>query len=155
VVNRKNVERCTRELFCRITPAFGCKHSENSRTSQSLYSVSGPSFEPGTSGYKIRYLTNRLSVHVIVCGHFRVQFIAVIRLNIVCCRSALYVSTTYEYYNHVGFEVFTAVVMKSIIFLDMTPCSPLSFNRSFGGTYPRNDTLDYNHVHGMGLHSAC
>jgi hypothetical protein len=35
----------------------------------------------------------------------------------------------------VGFEVFTAVVMKSIIFCDMTPCSPLSFNRRFGGTY--------------------
>jgi hypothetical protein len=34
----------------------------------------------------------------------------------------------------VGFEVFTAVVMKSIIFWDMTPCSPLSFNRRFGGT---------------------
>jgi hypothetical protein len=36
--------------------------------------------------------------------------------------------------NYVGFEVFTAVVMKSIIFWDMTPCS-LSFNRRFGGTY--------------------
>jgi hypothetical protein len=35
----------------------------------------------------------------------------------------------------VGFEVFTAVVMNSIIFCDMTPCSPLSFNRRFGGTY--------------------
>jgi hypothetical protein len=35
----------------------------------------------------------------------------------------------------VGFEVFTAVVMKSIIFWDMTPCSPSSFNRGFGGTY--------------------
>jgi hypothetical protein len=35
----------------------------------------------------------------------------------------------------VGFEVFTAVVMKSIIFWDMTPCSLLSFNRLFGGTY--------------------
>jgi hypothetical protein len=36
---------------------------------------------------------------------------------------------------NVGFEVFTAVVMKSIIFWDMAPCSPLSFNRRFGGTY--------------------
>jgi hypothetical protein len=35
----------------------------------------------------------------------------------------------------VGFEVFTAVVLKSIIFWDMTPFSPLSFNRRFGGTY--------------------
>jgi hypothetical protein len=37
--------------------------------------------------------------------------------------------------SYVGFEVFTAVVMNSIIFWDMTPCSPLSFNRRFGGTY--------------------
>jgi hypothetical protein len=35
----------------------------------------------------------------------------------------------------VGFEVFTAVVMKSIIFWDMTPCSLLSCTRRFGGTY--------------------
>jgi hypothetical protein len=35
----------------------------------------------------------------------------------------------------VGFEVFTTVVMKSIIFWDMTLCSPLSANRRFGGTY--------------------
>jgi hypothetical protein len=35
----------------------------------------------------------------------------------------------------VEFEVFTAVVMKSIIFWDMTLCSPLSFNRRFGETY--------------------
>jgi hypothetical protein len=35
----------------------------------------------------------------------------------------------------VGFEVFTSVLTKSIIFCDMTPCSPLSFNRRFGGTY--------------------
>jgi hypothetical protein len=37
--------------------------------------------------------------------------------------------------NHVGFEVFTAVIMKSIIFWDMMLCSPLSFNRRFGGIY--------------------
>jgi hypothetical protein len=36
--------------------------------------------------------------------------------------------------NSKGFEVFTAVVMKSIIFWDMTPCS-LSCTRRFGGTY--------------------
>jgi hypothetical protein len=35
----------------------------------------------------------------------------------------------------VGFEVYTAVFMKSIIFWDMTLCSPSSFNRRFGGTY--------------------
>jgi hypothetical protein len=34
-----------------------------------------------------------------------------------------------------GFEVFTAVVMKNIIFWDMTPYSPLSFHRWFEGTY--------------------
>jgi hypothetical protein len=34
-----------------------------------------------------------------------------------------------------GFEVFTAVVMKGIIFWDVTPCSLLSCNRRFGGTY--------------------
>jgi hypothetical protein len=31
-----------------------------------------------------------------------------------------------------GFEVFTAVVMKSIIFWDMTPCSLLSYNHLRG-----------------------
>jgi hypothetical protein len=36
------------------------------------------------------------------------------------------------------FEVFTAVVMKSIIFWDMTPCSLLSFIRRFGWTYCLN-----------------
>jgi hypothetical protein len=35
----------------------------------------------------------------------------------------------------VGFEVLTAVVMKSTIFWNITPCSPLSVNRRFGGTY--------------------
>jgi hypothetical protein len=35
----------------------------------------------------------------------------------------------------VGFEVLTAVVMKSNIFWDITPCSPLQVNRHFGGTY--------------------
>jgi hypothetical protein len=36
---------------------------------------------------------------------------------------------------YVGFEVFTAVVMKSAIFWDMTPCSLLSCNRRFWGRY--------------------
>jgi hypothetical protein len=36
---------------------------------------------------------------------------------------------------HVEFEVLTAVVMKSTIFWDITPRSPLKFNRRFGGTY--------------------
>jgi hypothetical protein len=34
----------------------------------------------------------------------------------------------------VGFEVLTAVVMKSSNFWDITPCSPLKVNRRFGGT---------------------
>jgi hypothetical protein len=35
----------------------------------------------------------------------------------------------------VGFESLTAVVMKSTIFWDITPCSPLKINRRFGGIY--------------------
>jgi hypothetical protein len=34
----------------------------------------------------------------------------------------------------VGFEIFTAVVMKIAIFWDTAPCSPY-MNRRFGGTY--------------------
>jgi hypothetical protein len=34
----------------------------------------------------------------------------------------------------VEFEALTAVVMKSPIFWDITPCSPLKVNRRFGGT---------------------
>jgi hypothetical protein len=35
----------------------------------------------------------------------------------------------------VGFEVFTAVVLKSIFFWDMTPCSALSGTRRLGATW--------------------
>jgi hypothetical protein len=35
----------------------------------------------------------------------------------------------------VGFEILTAVVMKSTIFWDITPCSLLQVNRRSGGTY--------------------
>jgi hypothetical protein len=41
---------------------------------------------------------------------------------------------TVSYY-YVGFEVFPAVVVKSTVLWDITPCSPLSVNRRFGGTY--------------------
>jgi hypothetical protein len=34
----------------------------------------------------------------------------------------------------VRFEVLTAVVMKSAMFWDMTPCSPLKVNQRFGET---------------------
>jgi hypothetical protein len=39
-----------------------------------------------------------------------------------------FISLPGEYPKDVGFEVLTAVVMKSIIFWDMTPCSPLKVN---------------------------
>jgi hypothetical protein len=35
----------------------------------------------------------------------------------------------------VGFEVLTAVVMKSSVFLNTTPSSPLKVNKRFGGTH--------------------
>jgi hypothetical protein len=35
----------------------------------------------------------------------------------------------------VTFEVLTAVVMKSSIFWDITPCSLLEINRGFGGKF--------------------
>jgi hypothetical protein len=35
---------------------------------------------------------------------------------------------------YVGFQVVTAMVMKSFIFRDMTPCSPLKLNWRFDGT---------------------
>jgi hypothetical protein len=41
--------------------------------------------------------------------------------------------STLDIREHVGFEVLTAVVMKSIIFWDIMPCSSLSVNRRFGG----------------------
>jgi hypothetical protein len=36
---------------------------------------------------------------------------------------------------YVGFEVLSPVVMKSSIYWDITPCSPLKFIRRLGGTY--------------------
>jgi hypothetical protein len=35
----------------------------------------------------------------------------------------------------IGFEVLTSVIMKSTIFWDITPYSPLKINRSLGETY--------------------
>jgi hypothetical protein len=57
------------------------------------------------------------------------------------CRGIVKAITSVEYTriqlcsNPAEFEVLTAVVMKSIILWDITPCSPLSFNRCYGGTY--------------------
>jgi hypothetical protein len=36
---------------------------------------------------------------------------------------------------YVGFEVLIAVIMKSTIFWDITPCSKLKVNQHFRGTY--------------------
>jgi hypothetical protein len=38
-------------------------------------------------------------------------------------------------FSNVGFQVLTALVVKSTIFWDTTPYSPFSVNRRFGGTY--------------------
>jgi hypothetical protein len=46
----------------------------------------------------------------------------------------------------VGFEVFTAVVMKSIIFWDMTPCSTLSCTRRIGGTSGATQRTTRRHI---------
>jgi hypothetical protein len=35
---------------------------------------------------------------------------------------------------HVGFEILTVVILKSAVFWDIMPCSPLKVNRRFGGT---------------------
>jgi hypothetical protein len=40
----------------------------------------------------------------------------------------------YVYEDYVGLEVLTAVIMKSSIFWNIAPCSPLKVNRHFGGT---------------------
>jgi hypothetical protein len=39
--------------------------------------------------------------------------------------------------DHTGFMLLYQrfIAMKSMVFWGMTPCSPLSFNRRFGGTY--------------------
>jgi hypothetical protein len=39
-----------------------------------------------------------------------------------------------QHYSYVRCEVLTAVVMKSFIFWDVTPCSLLKVNQSFRGT---------------------
>jgi hypothetical protein len=42
---------------------------------------------------------------------------------------------TADIYYVAGFEVLTAMIMKSAIFWDITPCSPLKLNRRFGGKF--------------------
>jgi hypothetical protein len=48
----------------------------------------------------------------------------------------------------IGFQVLTAVVMKSSIFWDKLPCGPFEINRLFGGTCRLN-------LQGRGISSAC
>jgi hypothetical protein len=51
--------------------------------------------------------------------------------------------------NCVGFEVLAAVTVKSIVFPDMTPCSQVEVDRSFGGTYCPliQGTYEYSSLH--------
>jgi hypothetical protein len=51
---------------------------------------------------------------------------------------------------YVGFEVLTAVVMKSTIFWDISPCGPLSVNRRFGGTYRLHLQGQNKYCHALG-----
>jgi hypothetical protein len=51
-----------------------------------------------------------------------IYFLKYFFLHVACLRS-------------VGFEVLTAVVKKSTIFCDITPCRPFKVNRHFDGTY--------------------
>jgi hypothetical protein len=44
-------------------------------------------------------------------------------------------NTMGKYFTCVGFYVLTAVIMKTTIFRDITPCSTFRVNRRFGGTY--------------------
>jgi hypothetical protein len=57
----------------------------------------------------------------------------------------------------VGFEVITALVMKSTIFWDITPCRSLSANRRFGGTHRLQNVgwhwVDYTALYPRGWYS--
>jgi hypothetical protein len=46
-------------------------------------------------------------------------------------------------FSGVGFEVLTAVVMKSTIFWDRMLCSPLKVNRRFGSAHHLLSCLEY------------
>jgi hypothetical protein len=59
-----------------------------------------------------------------------------------CCNMAFTAALPWNNYKkirellhmYVGYEVLTAVIMNSLDFWDMTPCSLLKYNRCFGGT---------------------
>jgi hypothetical protein len=60
--------------------------------------------------------------------------------------------------NSVGFEVLTAVAMKSSVFLDIRLCSPLKASRRFGGTCVHLQGRRLSHTtnqHEAGMFWAC
>jgi hypothetical protein len=69
---------------------------------------------------------------------------------LVCVIAACFreVETIFKYC--VGFEVLTAVVMKSTVFWDITPCSPLSVDRRFGETSPPSSASNIKRTRNQG-----
>jgi hypothetical protein len=60
-----------------------------------------------------------------------------LNLSLLWCHTSiavLFIGQTGYLEQYVGFEVLTAVVMKSSVFWDLMPCSPLKVNQSFSGT---------------------
>jgi hypothetical protein len=74
----------------------------------------------------IALLHRFLTVHIYCCIYYGIFVKSLVITDYVYVKSVGYI---------VGFEVFTTVVMKAIIFWNITPCSALSFNRRFGGIY--------------------
>jgi hypothetical protein len=76
----------------------------------------------------IRWMRNKnQESHYSHTAHFISQFTPVLRHS---AENKLQVRHTL-----VGFEILTAVAMRSTIFWDITPCSPLKVNRRFGRIY--------------------
>jgi hypothetical protein len=83
--------------------------------------------------YKV---TDDCSEPLYICSYFLTQVF--LRFHPKECWSlwVLQFSISFSYSMYiVGFEVLTAVVMKSTICWDITSCSPLKVNRRFGGIY--------------------
>jgi hypothetical protein len=97
----------------------------------------------------LKWLTLRHSIHILVQGYYnsygkflflRLWFwrlVVLIYWAALCVESGNDNRKSFyrEHEQKLGFEVFTAVVMKSTVFWDITPCSPLSVKRRFGGKY--------------------
>jgi hypothetical protein len=82
------------------------------------------------ANYRVRKTTSLFSI-------LR-QFHSVYTLISCIFNTGIYLNTILPFATrpqYVGFEVLTAVVMKNIIFWDITPCNHLKVNRLFGGTY--------------------